>query len=227
MRGYAARMGSESLLTLLQLMYTRPDGARVRGHLAAGARRGSRLLHPAARDQAHGGRVRGRGRGRGHGPPRRRSRRDAGHRLAAGDGGDAGVAGADAGVWRAVAGSGGHRGSPPHPNPARARPGWGCGGLRPQQTRACLRSPQGGRVERRAYQTALGPSCAGQRRMSKSRRAPRPERERPRCQVPVGTSRGRQTAQDPRCRPCQTAETGIRNSRVVNVPSFGRPKRYL
>ena len=53
-REYAARMGSESLLALLQLMYTRPDRARVRGTslLVLGAARDYFIGPPAIRRTA-------------------------------------------------------------------------------------------------------------------------------------------------------------------------------
>ena len=77
-REYAALMGSESFRAFLELVYTRPDPARIRGVPLLVLGGGSRLLHPAVRDPAHGGRVRR----RVEGPSGRRARPDAGCRLA-------------------------------------------------------------------------------------------------------------------------------------------------
>ena len=104
-REYAARMGSESFRALLELVYIRPDRARIRGVplLVLGGGR-DYFIRPLG-DQAHGRGVRR----RVHDPARRPTRHDAGRRLASGRRGDAGVAAADARVWRAIVGFGRHR----------------------------------------------------------------------------------------------------------------------
>ena len=118
-REYAACMGAESFRAFLELVYIRPDRARIRGvPLLVLGGGGDYFIRPSAIRRI-GGRVRR----RVHDPARRRARHDAGRRLASGRRGDAGVAGADARVWRAIVGFGRHRSSPPHPE--------GCSGTNP------------------------------------------------------------------------------------------------